>query len=57
MLKSKQEIIGKIRELCDIINTNKTRLKYEISNLIDILDLAEEIKNRYRNIFVQISDR
>jgi hypothetical protein len=57
LLKSKQEIIGKIRELCDIINTNKTRLKYEISNLIDILDLAEEIKNRYRNIFVQISDR
>ena len=57
MLKSKQEIIAKIRELCDIINTNKTRLKHEISNLIDILDLAEEIKNRYRNIFVQISDR
>lgn len=57
ILKSKQEIINKIRELCDTIAANKARLKYEIANLKDILDAAEDIKQRYRNLFIQISDR
>ena len=57
LLKSKQEIINKIRELCEQIAANKSRLKHEICNLKEILELAEEIKQRYRNIFIQISDR
>ncbi len=57
MLKSKQDEINKIRNVSDKIVANKSNIKNDIVNLKEILDAAEDIKKRYRDIFVQISDR
>ena len=57
LLKSKQEEINKIRHVSDKIVANKSNIKNDIVNLKEILDAADDIKKRYRDIFVQISDR
>jgi hypothetical protein len=41
----------------DNITANKSKIKNDVLNLKEILDAAEDIKKRYRDIFVQISDR
>lgn len=57
LLKSKQDEINRIRNVSDKIVANKSNIKNDIVNLKEILDAAEDIKKRYRDIFVQISDR
>ena len=43
--------------MSDKIVANKSNIKNDIVNLNEILDAAEDIKKRYRDIFVQITDR
>ena len=43
--------------MSDNIVANKSKIKNDVLNLKEILDAAEDIKKRYRDIFVQISDR
>ncbi len=43
--------------MSDNITANKSKIKNDVLNLKEILDAAEDIKKRYRDIFVQISDR
>jgi hypothetical protein len=49
--------MNNIRDVSDNIVVNKAKFMSDISNLKEILDAANDIKKRYRDIFVQISDR
>jgi hypothetical protein len=49
--------MNNIRDVSDNILVNKAKFMNDISNLKEILDAANDIKKRYRDIFVQISDR
>ncbi|CAF0712705.1 unnamed protein product [Brachionus calyciflorus] len=56
-LRLRQNEINQIRDLTEKILTSKTNLANDISNLPEIMDVAEEIKKRYSNILSQISER
>lgn len=56
-MKQKQEDVNKIRSVGEKIEANRDRIGQDISNLEEILDLCDETKERYKEIFVQISDR
>lgn len=49
--------MNNIRDVSDNILVNKAKFMSDISNLKEILEAANDIKKRYRDIFVQISDR
>ncbi len=56
-IKSRHSELNNIRDMSDNIIANKAKFKNDIANLKEILDCAEDVKRRYRDIFVQISDR
>lgn len=56
-LKQKQDEMNNIRDLTDRILTFRSKFNNDITNVKEILDITEEIKKRYKDIFVQISER
>ena len=56
-MKEKQGEFEHIRDMYDRIVTNKVVFGKEVSNLDEILDAAEEIKQRNIDMFAQISER
>ena len=53
----RQSEINQIRDLVEKIYASKLNFTSDISNLPDILDVAEEIKKRYSEILSQITER
>lgn len=57
LLKHKQDEINNIVELTNKIQSYKSKLSSDISNLNDVLEISEEVKRRYRELYAQISNR
>lgn len=57
LLKQKQDDISKVRSVSEKIEANRNRIGEEVSNLGEILDSAEDAKQRFKFLFNEISNR
>ena len=57
LINSKQSEINLIRDLSDNINASLSKTKSGFSHLTELISTAENIKKRYRSIYVQITER
>lgn len=57
LLKQKQDDISKVRSVSEKIEANRNRIGEEVSNLGEILDSAEDTKQRFKFLFNEITNR
>ena len=58
-MKTKQDdnLLNQIIDMTDLIRANKTKLKYEVVNLNEILLHSDLLVKRYKELTVHLADR
>ena len=58
-MKTKQydNLLNQIIDMTDLIRANKTKLKYEVVNLNEILLHSDLLVKRYKELTVHLADR